>query len=439
MAYEDLRDYAQPYSKSIYWVNVSPPKPIFDANGAVVGYSPGTGYFKETENVSAKVMRSRKVRQSVNTAGFKSKLRPKPLPHNSFTYDETKNVLASGFQHSYTIPTGSITTSPGNSGYSNSMLIYSESLPSHQGAIDPAADWTSKLNSDAARKVLNNLKSQSFNAAQAYAERRQTADLLASTATRVAKAITSLRRGDMIGAARGLGVVPPKRAKRRFNKSYVKGQADAVGNAWLELQYGWKPLLSDVYGAAEHLAKSNNNRLWGKAHGRAQRQETVVVNKDYAIAPYVGINRTTSVGKAKASVKYTILYEVSSPTEQSLSKLGISNPTLLAWELLPYSFVADWFLPIGDWLQTLDATNGLTFKAGSYTYFRSWEENTSTTFDYGNASYRNQGWQISGTKKVTVRRVPISGFPSAPFPSFKNPVSTSHVASAMALLLQLKR
>lgn len=30
--------------------------------------------------------------------------------------------------------------------------------------------------------------------------------------------------------------------------------------------------------------------------------------------------------------------------------LGLTNPELVAWELVPYSFVADWFIPLGDWM-----------------------------------------------------------------------------------------
>lgn len=439
MSYEDLRDYAQPFKQITYWVNDKPPMPVNDENGHTVAYTPGSGHFVTNTPVLAKITRQRVVRQSVNTAGFNSKNRPSPLPHNSFSYDKTHSILAVGMSHAYSVPNGSMTTQPGNAGYSNTQSVYAECQPGYQGVTDPGANWTSKLQGDAARKVLNGLKDQSFNAAQALAERKQTADLFAKTATRVAKAITSLRKGDMLGAARGLGVVPPKRAKRRFNKSFVKGQADAVGNAWLELQYGWKPLLNDVYGAAEHLAKSNNNAMRGKVHGRAARQETITTTTKHSVAPYTGTYTTVSTGTAKVSIRYTILYEVSSPTEQSLSKLGITNPLLLAWELLPYSFVADWFLPVGNWLSTLDATRGLTFKAGSYAYYRKWEESTSTEWGYGNSGYRSTGWEQSGTRNVSVRRVPISGFPSAPFPSFKNPLSTSHVASALSLLLQLKR
>jgi hypothetical protein len=39
---------------------------------------------------------------------------------------------------------------------------------------------------------------------------------------------------------------------------------------------------------------------------------------------------------------------------------GLKDPLSVAWELLPYSFVADWFIPIGDFLQARGLSQALT-------------------------------------------------------------------------------
>jgi len=39
--------------------------------------------------------------------------------------------------------------------------------------------------------------------------------------------------------------------------------------------------------------------------------------------------------------------------------LGLTNPEMVMWELLPYSFVADWFIPIGDWMEARALVQGL--------------------------------------------------------------------------------
>lgn len=50
---------------------------------------------------------------------------------------------------------------------------------------------------------------------------------------------------------------------------------------------------------------------------------------------------------------------------RTASELGLLNPFELAWELLPGSFIADWFIPVGDFLSQLDADLGWQFKGGS--------------------------------------------------------------------------
>lgn len=48
-----------------------------------------------------------------------------------------------------------------------------------------------------------------------------------------------------------------------------------------------------------------------------------------------------------------------------LNQLGLANPLATAWELVSYSFVVDWFVPIGPVLNALSARAGLIFVDGS--------------------------------------------------------------------------
>jgi hypothetical protein len=43
---------------------------------------------------------------------------------------------------------------------------------------------------------------------------------------------------------------------------------------------------------------------------------------------------------------------------------------MVAWELVPFSFVLDWFIPIGSYLSQLDASAGMEFLGGSTTVVR---------------------------------------------------------------------
>lgn len=44
---------------------------------------------------------------------------------------------------------------------------------------------------------------------------------------------------------------------------------------------------------------------------------------------------------------------------KTFQQIGLTNPLLLGWELIPFSFVADWFIQVGDYLETLDALIGV--------------------------------------------------------------------------------
>ena len=53
-----------------------------------------------------------------------------------------------------------------------------------------------------------------------------------------------------------------------------------------------------------------------------------------------------------------------------LGQLGFDNPALIAYELMPYSFVVDWFYNIGDYLQSQTALAGLSLDYVSITKTR---------------------------------------------------------------------
>jgi hypothetical protein len=126
---------------------------------------------------------------------------------------------------------------------------------------------------------------------------------------------------------------------------------------------------------------------------------------------------------------------ISNETLANASSIGILNPLQIAWELVPYSFVVDWFMPVGSFLETLTDTAGLTFVSGVRTDRVVSQFNS--TYTPPNSGYPNWDGSFSCSNRVRgVNRVPYSGWP-APLPYVKNPLSTIHVASGLALIQQL--
>jgi hypothetical protein len=94
-----------------------------------------------------------------------------------------------------------------------------------------------------------------------------------------------------------------------------------------------------------------------------------------------------------------------------MKTVGLLNPATVAWELVPYSFIADWFVPVGDYLTGLTADCGLVFKGGSVTsgtvcHVETEFLSATNVFNWRGASARRQS--MNWTRTV---------FQSTPLPS----------------------
>jgi hypothetical protein len=122
------------------------------------------------------------------------------------------------------------------------------------------------------------------------------------------------------------------------------------------------------------------------------------------------------------------------PLKAFMTQIGFNNPINLLWEIIPYSFVVDWFLPIGQYLEGLTNFQGLTFIDGCETRFTRqsalfdvyyyYEDNVQIDIRYGSYSRDD----------VLFDRLKLTSWPSMRLPSFKNPISTEHALNALALL-----
>lgn len=283
-------------------------------------------------------------------------------------------------------------------------------------------------------RALIDLKDSTVNYAQMLAESAKAASMVASNAKILIAAFRYACKGNMRAAANELGL--DRRSfrntftlKRKRNGSYDR----RASSRWLELQYGWMPLLSDIHGVIEDFEKGflREPRFAVTKESRDTSTESNVVTSD-AGNKY---NRHTVIRKDTIEniCRVRLDFVLDAPTLRTISQKGFLNPTLLAWELLPYSFVVDWFSPIGEFLETLDSTSGLTFKGGSITTFQK-IRSVSTSIPRPTASGDTcvGGFQGYGESHRMDRRV-LTEPPSGSL-YLKNPFSVSHALNALALL-----
>jgi hypothetical protein len=144
------------------------------------------------------------------------------------------------------------------------------------------------------------------------------------------------------------------------------------------------------------------------------------------------------VGTAKAerSALVRIDAQPNNVATITLASLGITNPLLVAWELVPFSFVVDWFLPIGNYLESLDSLLGYETAYTSTSTFQvvEWTD-VGKSASFSGGRYIKNIWV--GTKKVTkLVRTTSSGVPIPHPPFLKDGRSLGHMANGLALLSQ---
>lgn len=239
-----------------------------------------------------------------------------------------------------------------------------------------------------------------------------------------------------------------KARKRHLGKT-AKSAAQATSNAWLEYRYGWKPILLDcetVVDQAQLLRrKVGLQHLVARAGGQSVNSSTKsFVRQPMAVEPAWlasgSLNRTI-----EQRVGAGVLYDsVSRTTAEQLNKMLGTRPSDLVatvWETIPYSFVADWFVNIGSWLQAVTPNPYVKVRASWLTTITTRTDNYSGGLIEQNyvrpnkPVYVAQGsWGASLITETTVRRDCNPSLTSHPVLT-QDSLSVLRQADAMSLSL----
>lgn len=178
--------------------------------------------------------------------------------------------------------------------------------------------------------------------------------------------------------------------------SLFSKDVDAVSNFWLEMRYAVRPLLFEM-DAAIKLFKSQAVRPV-RSTARSFVPETttsVVTAKDYQIRAGYSFAYIVSKHEVRTDVTYRsgILYKISADLDLLSSRLGLYEPLQSCWELVPFSFMIDWFVNIGEILAAYAPKPGVNPLA-------SWVVESRTVTNLETVDYMNR-ISYSGTHVET--------------------------------------
>lgn len=283
-------------------------------------------------------------------------------------------------------------------------------------------DWNPAF-ADAYNKAYSKFKDQVGNAASAavnVAERKQAIDAMAKRVSQLYRFTRALKRFRFGEAAEALGLqvitqtrttVRVKRtnlskntswnravkaldsrkdldphapvsqtAKRRLGPRYrkeddtwelrFKRRASAFGSNYLEYHFGWEPLMKDIVAAFDLFTDPMRDKAGIQVKGKGTAWAMPTGRNPYSSFSEFTFKSHVSI-RARVRIQNLNVYR--------LEQLGLLNPPVLFWELVPFSFIVDWFVNVGDFLASFSDFAGLELTFGQHVHFQ-----TSTERFYSN-------------------------------------------------------
>jgi hypothetical protein len=294
-------------------------------------------------------------------------------------------------------------------------------------------------------RILAKVRNTPIDLGVALGEYRETANFIASAMVKTVQAARAARRGDLsamtqiiAGRHRGSNVIGKfgktksgiKLAESEHRMLEVIGRDTkrwqsvplSAGGTLLAINYGLKPLLSDVEGAYNYLSDVYQPDSKSVFHFRTRFPEQALrlqADNGWFLSQY---GRPAEAGCAysfKISGNAYMAAVMDNPVLYHLDKLGLLNPISTGYELVPFSFVLDWFIPIGDLLRNVPDPKGINFLEG-YRVVRlngGWEEWTKipspapgwNTFLEGSEWYKDRK-KYTAFPRYSLRPAPLETY-----------------------------
>jgi len=247
------------------------------------------------------------------------------------------------------------------------------------------------------------------------AERKQSLDMIARRSIQLWKFTRAVRQFRWGDAAKHLGL----RSSATPPKSRLKENAKAFGNNWLEFHFGWSPLIGDIGNAVELLQGDLRPFRVQKRFSYYSTSKAVVGSSPTYDQVFLDQSRVV--------IQADLV--VTNPNLLLANQLGFVNPATVAWELVPFSFVVDWFANVGDFLGSFSDFWGVSLHQPFVTRFQKRQMSSSA---------RKDPRQWKGTSIFETRTV---GSPPGPKLLIRPPwrLSPTRALTSVGLLLQRLR
>jgi len=254
--------------------------------------------------------------------------------------------------------------------------------------------------------------------AESLATWTQSQNMIVARATQLSRALMLFKQGRIELALRTLEVRNYREKLKARGLSLTNTSQKRWSERWLEYHFGWSPLIGDIYNAVNILQSPvPPTRL--RASGR-ERRTLKQSPPSYLVTNHNGL-------KIDARCLYFADIEVSNANLYMANQLGLLNPFKLAWDVVPFSFVVDWFVPVSSFLGQWSDFQGLRLMNSGRSDIL---VNTGKRYSEGAGST-----MFADYTSVWFRRSVGISYPGLAIPSFTR-FSVTRGATAIALLMK---
>jgi len=290
---------------------------------------------------------------------------------------------------------------------SPSGTIYERSLRELVGPVTVEASQDTSWQPAAASRVISRAKGEAVNLAVFLAEYRSTGNQFLS----LAKDVVTLTRAVV---SRNPKLLLPRK----------RWDATTTGR-WLEYTYGIRPLMGDVIGIHAALRQSSARPLMKQFRDRRTVTTKTRTSKELTALGVVTPNEIVTIDSSTNKyVTHGLITLRNDDLHRYLGQFGFTNPASVAWELVPFSFVADWFINFGDFFASLDTF--LYIKEARVGYYM---DNRRVVQVLG-------GDAVYSAEAIYKRRQPLGVTPLVTRLTYEPSLTLSRITSAISLLHQ---
>jgi hypothetical protein len=282
------------------------------------------------------------------------------------------------------------------------------------GMLDPPSIDIESLKAQALAKAHANVSQTSAQGLVMAAEGKKTVLSLVSIFLRLIKILRKVKRLDVRGLANELS---PKELADRY----------------MELRYALRPLMYDTVDVIQTLNTSNPDgerpRVTFRAFASASDSDSdeVPYLDDWGAVPYYWARKGTLVKTVTRNVEVRagVLTEIMNVS--GLATWGMFDPIEAVWELIPFSFIVDWFINVGDTIGSITPNYGLNELASWLTVTDTVYRETALTATYGVSATGDEEYvpidmdfYIKGavTSELTVTKTRIPNPSKSYYPTF---------------------